>query len=100
MRKIKNTIPSIGQEILNNIPDKIARKIILHIGYKYYHIFAYMNAIIRNIPNYITLSNLCCGALSIIFTFNNQLDLAALLIFTGVALDFFDGFFARIFKSR
>ena len=57
-----------------------------------------MNAIIRNIPNYITLSNLCCGALSIIFTFNNQLDLAALLIFTGVALDFFDGFFARILK--
>ena len=54
-----------------------------------------MNAIIRNIPNYITLSNLCCGALSIIFTFNNQLDLAALLIFTGVALDFFDGFLAR-----
>ena len=57
-----------------------------------------MNAIIRNIPNYITLSNLCCGALSIIFTFNNQLDLAALLIFTGVTLDFFDGFFARLLK--
>tara|TARA_B100000965_G_scaffold254751_1_gene214485 strand:+ start:177 stop:896 length:720 start_codon:yes stop_codon:yes gene_type:complete len=57
-----------------------------------------MNAIIRNIPNYITISNLACGTLSIIFTFNNQLNLAALLIFIGVFLDFFDGFFARILK--
>ena len=57
-----------------------------------------MNAIIRNIPNYITLSNLCCGILSIIFTLNNQLDLAALFIFLGVFLDFFDGFFARVLK--
>ena len=45
-----------------------------------------MNAIIRNIPNYITLSNLCCGILSIIFTLNNQLDLGALFIFLGVFL--------------
>ena len=57
-----------------------------------------MNAIIRNIPNYITISNLCCGLLSIIFTLNNQLDLGALFIFLGVFLDFFDGFFARVLK--
>ena len=57
-----------------------------------------MNAIIRNIPNYITISNLCCGILSIIFTLNNQLDLGALFIFLGVFLDFFDGFFARVLK--
>jgi CDP-diacylglycerol--serine O-phosphatidyltransferase len=57
-----------------------------------------MNAIIRNIPNYITIANLCCGILSIILTFNNQLSLAALFIFLGIFLDFFDGFFARLLK--
>ena len=53
-----------------------------------------MNAIIRNIPNYITIANLFCGILSIISTFSNQLSLAAFFIF----LDFFDGFFARLLK--
>jgi CDP-diacylglycerol--serine O-phosphatidyltransferase len=59
-----------------------------------------MNAIIRNIPNYITMANLCCGILSIILTFNNQLSLAALFIFLGTFLDFFDGFFARLLKME
>ena len=57
-----------------------------------------MNAIIRNIPNYITIANLFCGVLSIISTFSNQLSLAAFFIFLGVFLDFFDGFFARLLK--
>ena len=57
-----------------------------------------MNAIIRNIPNYITIANLCFGILSIILTFNNQLSLAALFIFLGIFMDFFDGFFARLLK--
>lgn len=66
--------------------------------YKYYHIFAEMNALIRNIPNFITLSNLLCGVLSIIFAFDNNLILAAIFIFLGNFLDFFDGFFARLLK--
>ena len=57
-----------------------------------------MNAIIRNIPNYITIANLFCGILSIISTFSNQLSLAAFFIFLGSFLDFFDGFFARLLK--
>ena len=57
-----------------------------------------MNAIIRNIPNYITIANLFCGILSIISTFSNQLNLAAFFIFLGIFLDFFDGFFARLLK--
>jgi len=57
-----------------------------------------MNAIIRNIPNYITIANLFCGVLSIISTFSNQLSLAAFFIFLGIFLDFFDGFFARLLK--
>ena len=66
--------------------------------YKYYHIFVEMNALIRNIPNFITLSNLLCGVLSIIFAFDNNLILAAIFIFLGNFLDFFDGFFARLLK--
>ena len=57
-----------------------------------------MNAIIRNIPNYITIANLFCGVLSIISTFSNQLSLAAFFIFLGIFLDFLDGFFARLLK--
>lgn len=57
-----------------------------------------MNALIRNIPNFITLSNLLCGVLSIIFAFDNNLILAAIFIFVGNFLDFFDGFFARLLK--
>ena len=55
-----------------------------------------MNTLKRNIPNFITLSNLFCGILSIIYSFNNQLSYAAIFILIGVFLDFFDGFFARI----
>lgn len=57
-----------------------------------------MNALTRNIPNFITLSNLLCGVLSIIFAFDNNLILAAIFIFIGNFLDFFDGFFARLLK--
>ena len=57
-----------------------------------------MNALIRNIPNFITLSNLLCGVLSIIFAFDDNLILAAIFIFVGNFLDFFDGFFARLLK--
>ena len=57
-----------------------------------------MHTIKRNIPNYFTLSNLCCGVISIIFTLNNLIYLAAIFIFLGVFLDFFDGFFARYLK--
>jgi len=57
-----------------------------------------MNTLKRNIPNFITLSNLFCGILSIIYSFNNQLTFAATFIFLGIFLDFFDGFFARILK--
>ena len=57
-----------------------------------------MHTIKRNIPNYFTSLNLCCGVISIIFTLNNLIYLAAIFIFLGVFLDFFDGFFARYLK--
>jgi CDP-diacylglycerol--serine O-phosphatidyltransferase len=57
-----------------------------------------MNAIKRNIPNIITLTNLSCGLLSIVFAFQGNLKLAALCIFSGAFFDFFDGLVARLLK--
>ena len=55
-----------------------------------------MNAIKRNIPNIITLANLTCGLLSIIFAFQGNLKMASLCIFAGAFFDFFDGLAARL----
>jgi len=57
-----------------------------------------MNTLKRNFPNFITLSNLFCGIISIICSFENHLAWASIFIFIGIFLDFFDGFFARILK--
>ncbi|MBT3612534.1 MAG: hypothetical protein HN522_06320 [Flavobacteriales bacterium] len=57
-----------------------------------------MNAIKRNIPNIITLANLTCGLLSIIFAFQGNLKLASLYIFASAFFDFFDGLAARLLK--
>ena len=57
-----------------------------------------MERIKKNIPNLITLGNLTCGLLSILFAFEENLALAGGLIFYGAILDFFDGFAARLLK--
>ena len=57
-----------------------------------------MNFIKRNIPNLITLGNLFCGLLSIVFAFEGNLFLSGAFIFYGAILDFFDGFTARLLK--
>ena len=57
-----------------------------------------MERIKKNIPNLITLGNLTCGLLSILFAFEGNLALAGGLIFYGAILDFFDGFAARLLK--
>jgi CDP-diacylglycerol--serine O-phosphatidyltransferase len=57
-----------------------------------------MNAIKRNIPNIITLTNLFCGLCAIIFAFQDNLILASFCIFLGAFLDFFDGLAARLLK--
>jgi CDP-diacylglycerol--serine O-phosphatidyltransferase len=57
-----------------------------------------MERIKKNIPNLITLGNLTCGLLSILFAFEGNLALAGALIFYGALLDFFDGFAARLLK--
>lgn len=49
----------------------------------------------RYIPNALTLLNLFCGSIAVIFAVNNNFVAAALLVFLGIFFDFFDGFAAR-----
>ncbi len=55
-----------------------------------------MNAIKKDIPNFITALNLISGVVAIILCLSfNNLELAALFIFLGAIFDFFDGLVAR-----
>ena len=57
-----------------------------------------MNSIKRNIPNLLTLGNLFCGLVAIVFSFENNLHSAGAFIFFGAIFDFFDGLSARLLK--
>ena len=52
----------------------------------------------RQIPNIITLLNLFCGCIALVFAFDSNFEMAFLFVCLGIFLDFFDGFFARLFK--
>jgi CDP-diacylglycerol--serine O-phosphatidyltransferase len=52
----------------------------------------------KHIPNCITLLNLFCGCIAITFAFQKDFELAFLFVSLGIFLDFFDGFFARLFQ--
>ena len=54
----------------------------------------------KYIPNLLTLLNLLCGTIAVIFAVNNELEIAAYLVFLGIFFDFFDGFAARIFNVQ
>jgi CDP-diacylglycerol---serine O-phosphatidyltransferase len=49
----------------------------------------------QHIPNIITLLNLLCGCIAVIFAVNSNFVYAAFFVFLGIFFDFFDGFFAR-----
>ena len=49
----------------------------------------------KHIPNFITLLNLFCGTIAVIFAVKNELETAAIFVFSGIFFDFFDGFVAR-----
>lgn len=51
----------------------------------------------KHIPNFLTLLNLFCGCIAIVFTANEQFDSAFYFVSLGIFFDFFDGFFARKF---
>ena len=52
----------------------------------------------KYIPNLLTLLNLLCGTIAVIFAVNNELEIAAYFVLLGIFFDFFVGFAARIFK--
>ncbi len=52
----------------------------------------------KHIPNLITLLNLFCGCIALVFVFNGNHILAFTFVCLGIFLDFFDGFFARLFN--
>jgi CDP-diacylglycerol--serine O-phosphatidyltransferase len=52
----------------------------------------------RHIPNLITLLNLFCGCIAIVFASRGDFELTFYFVCGGIFLDFFDGFFARMFK--
>lgn len=54
----------------------------------------------KHIPNFITLLNLFCGSVAVIFAVQGHLQLAALFVLLGIGFDFFDGFAARILDVK
>lgn len=52
----------------------------------------------KHIPNLITLLNLFCGCIAVVFAFQEKFEMAFIFVCLGIFLDFFDGFFARLFK--
>lgn len=52
----------------------------------------------KHIPNLITLLNLLCGCIALVFASHGDYFAAFYFVCLGIFLDFFDGFFARLFK--
>lgn len=53
----------------------------------------------KHIPDSITSMNLLCGTLGIIFSMNERLDIAFLLMLLAAFFDFWDGFTARLLNA-
>ena len=52
----------------------------------------------KYIPNLITLLNLFCGCVAIVYIANSNYLMAFSMVCLGIFFDFFDGFFARLLK--
>lgn len=52
----------------------------------------------KYIPNFLTLLNLFCGCIALIFVGDLNFELAFFFVALGIFFDFFDGFFARKFN--
>lgn len=49
----------------------------------------------QHIPNIITLLNVLCGSIAVVFAAVNQLEYAAVFVILGIFFDYFDGMLAR-----
>lgn len=54
----------------------------------------------KYIPNLITLLNVFCGCIAVVFAVLNQLEMAAIFVFLGIFFDFFDGLAARVLNVQ
>jgi CDP-diacylglycerol--serine O-phosphatidyltransferase len=54
----------------------------------------------KHIPNFVTLLNLFCGSIAVIFAVHNNFVAAAVFVFLGIFFDFFDGLLARKFNVQ
>lgn len=54
----------------------------------------------KHIPNFITLLNLFCGSIAVVFAINSNFTMAAIFVALGIIFDFFDGLVARILKVQ
>lgn len=52
----------------------------------------------KHVPNFITLLNLLCGCIAVTFAASGDFVTAFYFVCLGIFLDFFDGFFARLFQ--
>ena len=52
----------------------------------------------RYIPNSLTLLNLFCGCVAIVFIADSKFEMSFYFVSLGIFFDFFDGFFARRFN--
>ncbi len=52
----------------------------------------------KHIPNLITLLNLFCGCIALVFAGEANFEMAFFFVCFGIFFDFFDGFFARLFN--
>ncbi|MEY4433282.1 MAG: hypothetical protein RLZZ44_1416 [Bacteroidota bacterium] len=57
-----------------------------------------MMTIKKQVPNLLTLLNLLCGCIALVFALKNDFETAFYLVSLGIFFDFFDGFFARLFQ--
>ncbi len=53
----------------------------------------------KYIPNFFTLANLFSGCVALYFLFQKDFELTFFWVCLGIFFDFFDGFFARLFKK-
>jgi len=54
----------------------------------------------KHIPNFVTLLNVLCGSIAVLFAFICHMTATAFLVILGIFFDFFDGLFARRLKVQ
>ncbi|TRW24652.1 phosphatidylserine synthase [Flavobacterium zepuense] len=54
----------------------------------------------KHVPNLVTLLNLTSGLIALVYAFDTNWQMAFLWVCIGIFFDFWDGFFARIFKVQ